>query len=49
MIPVSGTLLSAVFIPDEFLNIKIVIALLMVAFGIVIVNYRRRNRKIVNE
>jgi drug/metabolite transporter (DMT)-like permease len=49
MIPVSGALLSAGFIPDEFLNIKIVIALLMVAFGIVIVNYRRRDRKIVND
>ncbi|MFO7882352.1 MAG: DMT family transporter [Kosmotogaceae bacterium] len=48
MIPVSGTIFSAVFIPNEFLNIRIILALLLVAFGIVIVNYNRKRSTLKN-
>lgn len=41
MIPLSGTMLSAIFIPGETLNTSTLIALGLVTLGIVAVNYRR--------
>ncbi|MDK2945647.1 DMT family transporter [Geotoga petraea] len=43
MIPISGSVLSSIFIPGEKLNIQILFALLMVAIGIISINYRKRN------
>lgn len=39
--PVAGTILSAIFIPNENLNSLIMGALLLVAVGIVAINYRK--------
>ncbi|ASK61116.1 EamA family transporter [Virgibacillus phasianinus] len=41
--PVAGTILSAIFIPNENLNSMILGALLLVAIGIVAINYRKRH------
>ncbi|WP_246366939.1 DMT family transporter [Paraliobacillus salinarum] len=41
IVPVSGVLLSTIFIPGEKLNVMIIGAIVMVAIGIVIVNYRK--------
>lgn len=41
MIPVFGSILSSVFIPGEKLNIQIFFALVMVAIGIISVNYKK--------
>lgn len=41
IVPVSGVLLSAMFISGETLNIMILASIVMVAFGIIIVNYRK--------
>lgn len=41
IVPVSGVLLSTIFIPGEKLNAMIIGAIVMVAIGIVIVNYRK--------
>lgn len=41
--PVSGAILSAMFIPGEKLSLFIVGALALVAVGIIAVNYRRKN------
>ncbi|PAV31223.1 EamA family transporter [Virgibacillus profundi] len=41
--PVSGAILSAMFIPGEKLNLYILAALVLVAFGIVAVNYKGRS------
>jgi len=46
MIPVSGAVLSALFVPGEKLNILMGAALLLVAVGIVVVNYRREAKKL---
>jgi len=40
MIPVSGVLLSASFLPQESINIVIVGAMLLVSVGIIIINYQ---------
>lgn len=40
IIPVSGVLLSAIFITGETLNVMIIGAIVMVAAGIIVVNYR---------
>lgn len=46
VIPVSGTVLSALFIPGEKLNLFIMGAILLVAVGITAINYNgRRSRK----
>ncbi len=45
LVPVSGALLSAMFIPGEKLNEFILAALALVAVGIVAINYRGRERK----
>ncbi|UJL47866.1 DMT family transporter [Virgibacillus sp. NKC19-16] len=46
IVPVSGSLLSAIFIPGERLNFFILAAIALVAVGIIVVNYRgRRTRK----
>lgn len=39
MIPISGTLLSGIFLPDEHLTLSIMFALFLVAFGIGAVNH----------
>ncbi|MDL4843179.1 DMT family transporter [Aquibacillus rhizosphaerae] len=41
IVPVAGTLLSSLFIPGENLNIFILVAIAMVAMGIVVVNLKR--------
>ena len=45
IIPVSGAILSALFLPGEKLTFSVVIALLLVAFGIGTVNYWQRSKK----
>lgn len=40
IVPVAGTLLSALFIPGEHLNLLLIAAFVMVAFGIIVVNRR---------
>lgn len=44
MIPVSGSILSSIFIPGEKLNIQILFALVMVAIGIISVNYKKKKK-----
>ncbi|QHS23159.1 DMT family transporter [Virgibacillus sp. MSP4-1] len=44
IVPVAGTLLSSIFIPEEQLNIFILLAIAMVALGIIIVNYKGRKK-----
>ncbi|GGH68126.1 membrane protein [Compostibacillus humi] len=41
IVPVSGALLSALFIPGEVLNVFILAAIALVAIGIIIVNYHK--------
>ncbi|WP_255306929.1 DMT family transporter [Paraliobacillus sp. PM-2] len=41
IVPVTGVLLSTIFIPGEQLNVMIIGAIVMVASGIVVVNYRK--------
>lgn len=43
--PVTGTILSAIFIPGENLNASILGALILVAVGIISVNYKEKNRR----
>lgn len=45
--PVSGAILSAMFVPGERLNMYIYAALVMVAVGIVSINYKGRERNVV--
>ncbi|RSK29452.1 DMT family transporter [Bacillus sp. HMF5848] len=46
IVPVSGTVLSAMFIPEEHLNVFILVAISMVAVGIIVVNYKgKKNEK----
>jgi drug/metabolite transporter (DMT)-like permease len=40
IVPISGTVLSSIFIPGEDLNIYIFVAFVMVAVGIIVLNYR---------
>lgn len=40
IIPVSGTVLSAMFIPGEKLNLFIILAIILVAIGITAINYK---------
>lgn len=40
MIPVSGSLLSAIFLVDEILNLNIIFSLMLVSIGIVVINYK---------
>ena len=42
MTPVSGAILSALFIPGERLTLNMFMALGLVALGVIIVNYQRR-------
>ena len=42
MTPVSGAILSAFFIPGERLTLNMFMALVLVALGVIIVNYQRR-------
>ena len=42
IIPVSGSILSAVFLPEEKMTVTILIALVLVAIGIIIVNLRTK-------
>ncbi len=43
VIPVSGAILSAAFLPNEHLSFSVLLALILVAFGIGAVNYFRKN------
>ncbi|MDD2431041.1 MAG: DMT family transporter [Firmicutes bacterium] len=49
MIPISGSLLSALLIPGERLTSGIIIALILVALGIAAVNYFGRNKATTSE
>ena len=40
--PIAGVLLSTIFIPGESLTLMIFLAFIMVAFGIIVVNYQRQ-------
>lgn len=42
MTPVSGAMLSALFIPGEHLTLNMFMALALVALGVIVVNYQRR-------
>lgn len=42
VVPVSGTVLSAMFIPGETLNVFIIFAIMLVAAGIIVINWRGR-------
>ncbi|MFS0673983.1 DMT family transporter [Ornithinibacillus sp. 179-J 7C1 HS] len=42
IVPVSGAILSAIFIPGERLNNFILVAIALVAIGIIIVNYHKK-------
>ena len=42
MTPVSGAMLSALFIPREHLTLNMFMALALVALGVIVVNYQRR-------
>ena len=44
MIPISGALLSIMFIPQEKFNMNIIFALLFVTIGIVSINYTRKRK-----
>ncbi len=43
VIPVSGAILSAAFLPNEHLSLSVILALALVAFGIFAVNHFQRN------
>ncbi|GAB6152096.1 DMT family transporter [Desulfosporosinus burensis] len=43
MTPVSGAILSAMFIPGERLTLNMFLALALVALGVIVVNYQRRD------
>ena len=45
IVPVSGAMLSALFIPGERLNVFIIGAIGLVALGIIIVNYRGKEKE----
>lgn len=47
MTPVSGTILSALFIPGERLTLNMFMALALVALGVIIVNYQRKVPKVL--
>jgi len=47
MTPVSGTILSALFIPGERLTLNMFMALALVALGVIIVNYQRKIPKVL--
>lgn len=42
--PVSGVILSAIFVPGENINAYVVGAMLLISIGILAVNYKRRNK-----
>ncbi|WP_425441441.1 DMT family transporter [Salinibacillus kushneri] len=44
IVPVAGTVLSSIFIPEEQLNMYILMAIAMVALGIIVVNYKGRKK-----
>lgn len=48
IIPVSGALLSAIFIPGESMNIYVVAAILLVAAGIIVLNYKGKTATAAN-
>ena len=45
IVPVSGVVMSAIFIPGEKLNIFIYVAIALVAIGIIIVNYHGKRQR----
>ncbi|RKQ32465.1 DMT family transporter [Oceanobacillus halophilus] len=46
IVPVSGSVLSAMFIPGESLNIFIMAAIALVAVGIIVVNYKGKSQTV---
>ncbi|MCT2535159.1 DMT family transporter [Aquibacillus koreensis] len=42
IVPVSGTVLSSIFIPGEQLNLFIMLSIAMVASGIIVINYKNK-------
>ncbi|MED3563993.1 DMT family transporter [Bacillus xiapuensis] len=42
VVPVSGTILSAVFLPDEHITLHTIVALILVAIGLTAVNQKRK-------
>ncbi|MDR4887872.1 DMT family transporter [Fredinandcohnia sp. QZ13] len=49
IVPVSGTILSAIFIPGEKINLYILVAIAMVAIGIIVLNYRGKGNKAIKK
>ncbi|WP_085991065.1 DMT family transporter [Oceanobacillus senegalensis] len=49
IVPVSGAILSAIFIPGERLTVFILGAIVLVAIGIVIVNYKGKNKSVAKQ
>lgn len=45
MIPITGTILSGIFLPNEHLTVSIIFALILVAFGIGSVNHWNKPKK----
>lgn len=45
-IPIFGTILSSIFLPDEKFTINILIGLILVIFGIAVLNMRQTSKKI---
>jgi drug/metabolite transporter (DMT)-like permease len=46
IIPISGSLLSALFLPEETIGANTIIALLMVSYGIVMINRVQQERQL---
>ena len=45
MIPIAGTILSGILLPNEHLTVSIILALILVAFGIGSVNHWNKPKK----
>ncbi|MDR3542491.1 MAG: DMT family transporter [Desulfosporosinus sp.] len=45
MIPVAGAILSALFIPGERFSLNMLMALVLVALGVIVVNYQTRGQR----
>lgn len=47
--PVFGAILSAILVPGEKMNLSILMAIALVAFGIIIMNYNGQKKKSINK
>lgn len=45
IVPVSGAIMSSIFIPEENLSLATIAALALVALGIIIVNYKGKQQE----